>query len=530
MTAAKLIFAAALAASAQVPYERLVSAAKDPANWLTYSGTFDAQRYSRLNQINRTNVSRLEVAWMYQLRTSHKVETTPLVIDGIMYITEPPSDVTALDLKTGRPVWRYQRSNQPVAVCCGQVNRGVAALGDQLFLGTIDSHLVALDMKTGRVRWDVPVADPKLAYSITLAPLALKDKVVVGVAGAEYGVRGFLDAYYASTGERAWRFWTVPGPGEEGNETWAGDSWKTGGATTWMTGSFDPESNLLYWGTGNPGPDFIGDERAGDNLYSDSVVALDADTGKRKWHFQFVPHDVNDMDANQIPMLLDASFRGAPRKLLLFANRNGFYYVLDRLTGEFLHARQFAKQNWALRIDEKGRPAANPKTAPNNDGALVYPDDDGAANWHSPSYSPQTGLYYQNVRERGAVYFRNEAKFEPGRFFLGAARRPIPDEPGYGALRAWDALTGEKRWEFPLHTPPWSGILSTAGGLVFSGTMEGDFFALDSATGKLLWRMQTGGAIWAAPISYEYAGVQHVAIAAGSTIIVFKRANTISRF
>jgi len=273
---------------------------------------------------------------IYQVHAHHKLETSPLVFDGIMYITEPPSDVTALDLRTGRRIWSYRRTMPNVPVCCGQVNRGLAALDDQLFVGTLDAHLVALDMKTGRVRWDVEVADYKTAHSITLAPLAVKDKVIVGIAGAEYGIRGFLDAYEPKSGKRAWRFWTVPGPGEPGNETWGGDSWKTGGAPTWVTGAYDPEANLIYWGTGNPGPDYAGDVRKGDNLYSDCLIAINADTGKLQWHFQFIPHDVNDIDANEIPVLVDGVFRGKPRKLVLFANRNGFYYILDRITGEFL--------------------------------------------------------------------------------------------------------------------------------------------------------------------------------------------------
>ncbi len=510
-------------AGAQVPFERIVRASSEPGSWLTYSGSYDAQRHSRLDQIHRGNVNKLKLAWMYQMRTRHKVETTPLVMDGVMYITEPPSNVTALDLKTGRPIWKYERKTQPVPVCCGEVNRGVAALGDALYLGTIDAHLVSLDRATGRVRWDVEVADWKGAYSITLAPLAIRDKIVVGIAGAEYGVRGFLDAYDAATGKRAWRFWTAPGPGEAGNQTWAGTSWKTGGASTWMTGSYDPEADLVYWGTGNPGPDYIGDGRAGDNLYSDCVVAVEGATGKLKWHFQFVPHDVNDLDATEIPVLLDGVYEGKPRKLMLFANRNGFYYVLDRITGEFLHARQFAEQNWTLGLDARGRPKPNPKTIPSVEGALVAPDDDGAANWHSPSYSPQTGLFYQNVREKKAIYYRTEAKFEVGKYFLGAAKQVIPNEPGYGALRAWDAISGERRWEFRLHSAPWSGILSTAGGLVFSATMEGDFFALDARSGGLLWRIQTGGAVWAAPITYLSEGRQQVAIAAGGAILVFEQ-------
>lgn len=512
--------------NAQVTYERILTSSSEPGNWLTYSGDYQSHRYSTLDQITRENIGRLKAAWMYQVHAHHKLETSPLVVDGIMYISEPPSDVTALDLRTGRPIWTYHRSLPgAIAVCCGEVNRGVAALDDQLFIGTIDAHLVALDLKTGRVRWDVKVADYRTANSITLAPLALKDKVIIGIAGAEYGIRGFLDAYDARTGRRSWRFWTVPGPGEPGNETWSGDSWKTGGAPTWVTGSYDPEANLLYWGTGNPGPDFAGDTRKGDNLYSDCLLALDADTGKLKWYFQFTPHDVNDIDANEIPVLVDAEFRSKPRKLVLFGNRNGFYYILDRLTGEFLLAKQFATQTWAKEIDDRGRPTSNPASVPSREGAEVYPDDDGAANWYSPSYSPQTGLFYQNAREQGAIYYLTEAPYQPGKRFMGATRRRIPGAEPWGALRALDALTGEKRWEFRLQSPPWSGVLSTAGGVVFSGDMEGNFFALDALTGKLLWRFQTGGAIYANPITYRYEGRQYVTIAAGSSIMVFSLDN-----
>ena len=517
-----LLLAAGAVLHGQVPYERILKAHLEPGNWLTYSGDYQAHGYSALDLINTSNVAGLKVAWMYQIGTTHHFETMPLVFDGIMYITEPPSDVTALDLRTGRPIWSYRRSlPKGVIVCCGQVNRGLAVLDDQLFLGTVDAHLVALDLRTGRVRWDVEVADYKEAYSITVAPLAVKDKVIVGIAGAEYGIRGFLDAYDAKTGKRAWRFYTVPALGEPGNETWSGDSWKTGGAPTWVTGAFDPESNVVYWGTGNPSPDMIGDDRKGDNLYSDSLLALDADSGKLRWYFQFTPHDVLDMDANQVPVLLDANFRGRPRKLVLFANRNGFYYVLDRLTGEFLVGKQFAKQNWTSGLDQNGRPKFNPAAVPSPEGALVYPDDDGTANWFSPSFDPKTELFYQNVREKGAIQKRTHASYEPGHLFMGANRLPIPGEEPWGALRALDWRTGETRWEFRVHTPPWCGVLSTAGGLVFSGTMEGDFFAVDASTGKLLWRIQTGGAIWSNPISYLSESQQFIVVSAGTTVIAF---------
>jgi alcohol dehydrogenase (cytochrome c) len=510
----------------QVPYERIVVRPRsEPGNWLTYSGDYKAQGYSALDQIDAKSVRHLRVAWVYQTGqtgTARKLETAPLVFDGIMYITEAPSDVTALDLRTGRPVWTYRRSlPKGIIVCCGQVNRGLAVLGDALFLSTIDAHLVSLNMRTGQVRWDIEVADYKAAYSMTAAPLAVKDKIIVGIAGAEYGIRGFLDAYDAKTGARVWRFWTVPAPGEPGNETWSGDSWKTGGAPTWLTGSYDPEAGLLYWGTGNPSPDFIGDDRLGDNLYSDCLLALDPDTGKLKWHFQFTPHDVVDMDSNQVPVLVDADFRGRPRKLVLFANRNGFYYVLDRLTGEYLVGRQFARQNWALGLDERGRPIPNPAAVPSVAGTLIYPDDDGTANWFSPSYNPKTTLFYQNVREKGAVFYRTRAAYESGKLYMGATRRRVTGEQPWGALRALDSLSGKMRWEFRVPTPPWCGVLSTAGGVVFSGTMEGDFFALNALTGKELWRFQTGGAIWANPISYLSGGKQFIAIAAGAAIITF---------
>jgi len=517
-----LLGAAQLAA--QVPSARLVNAHSEPGNWLTYSGEYQGHAFSALDQINTRNVQNLRVAWMYQTGLSHHFETMPLVFDGMMYITEPPSNVTALDLRTGRPVWKYRRLlPEKLVVCCGQVNRGVAVLDDQLFLGTVDAHLVALDIHTGRVRWDVEVADYRAAYSITAAPLAVKDKIIIGIAGAEYGIRGFLDAYDAKTGERAWRFWTVPEPGQPGNDTWSGDSWKTGGAPTWLTGAYDPQANLLYWGTGNPSPDYVGDNRLGDNLYSNSLIALDADTGKLKWYFQFTPHDVLDMDSNQIPVLVDAEYRGRQRKLVLVANRNGFYYVLDRLSGEFLLGKQFARQNWAFGLDPRGRPIPNPAAVPTIEGTLLYPDDDGTANWFNPSLNLQTGLFYQNVREKGAVQVRArvDPTYSPGKLFMGGTRRPVPGEEPWGALRALDWKTGEMKWEFRVHTPPWCGVLSTAGGLVFSGTMEGDFFALDAMNGKLLWRLQTGGAFWSNPMSYMFEGKQHIAVAAGSSLIAF---------
>ena len=323
------------------------------------------------------------------------------------------------------------------------------------------------------------------------------------------------------TGERLWRFWTVPGPGEPGHETWSGDSWERGGAPTWVTGAYDPDLDLLYWGTGNPGPDFIGDVRRGDNLYSEALIALDPDTGELQWYFQFLPHDIHDYDSTQVPVLLDAEFEGEPRKLLLFPNRNGFYYVLDRATGEFLVGKPFAKQTWAKGLDQNGRPIGNPETIPSRDGALVYPDDDGAANWYSPTYSPQTNLIYQNVREKGGIYYLADATYEPGQIYMGASRRVVPGEDPTGFLRALNPLTGDLVWEKEVHSPPWAGLMATQGGLVFSGTMEGDFFAADAVTGDVLWRFQTGGAVYANPITYLYEGRQFIVIAAGNALLTF---------
>ena len=312
---------------------------------------------------------------MYQINTTERVEASPLVADGIMYLSEPGGSVTALDTLTGRPLWKYTRTlPKGVRGCCGPVNRGVAILNDTVYVGTYDAHLVALDIKSGIVRWDSEVADPKLGHSITGAPLALRDKIVVGMAGGEYGVRGFIDAYDAKTGKRAWRFWTVPAAGEPGIETWAGDTAKTGSATTWVTGSYDPDQNTVFWGTGNPGPDWNGDARAGDNLYSDSLVALDGDTGKLKWYFQFTPHDLHDWDSTEVPVLADAVVRGEKHKVVLFGNRNAFYYVLDRNSGKFLTGRQFAKQSWAKGLDDSGKPVVLPGSSPTTEGAKIYPD------------------------------------------------------------------------------------------------------------------------------------------------------------
>ncbi|MBM3784936.1 MAG: PQQ-dependent dehydrogenase, methanol/ethanol family [Acidobacteria bacterium] len=507
---------------AQITYERLLNADNEPGNWLHYSGNYAGHRYSQLSQINDKNAAKLKPLWVYQSNSLQKFETTPIVVDGIMYITESPSHVTALDTRTGRTLWRYRRPMpDDLRICCGAVNRGVGVLGDLVFVGTLDAHILALDAKTGAVRWDTVVADYKKGYSVTAAPLVVKDKVIVGIAGGEYGIRGFLDAYDAKTGKLAWRFYTVPGPGEKGNETWANDSWKRGAASTWVTGSYDPDSNLIYWGTGNPGPDWNGDVRKGDNLYSDCIIALDADSGKLKWYFQFTPHDVHDWDATEVPVLIDQEFRGAKRKLVLFPNRNAFYYVLDRNSGQFLLGKPYAKQTWATGLDDSGRPIRVPNTAPTVQGTAVWPSVGGANNWYSPSYSPQNKLLYVAVREAGHLYFFGEADFKEGEQFNGGGFRSIPNEPEWGAVRAYDPTTGEAKWEFKLHALPFSGVLSTAGNLVFGTTSEGQVFALQGDSGKLLWRFQGGGGGRSNPMSYLSDGKQHVAVTTGNSLYVF---------
>lgn len=510
-------------AIAQVSYERLRNADQEPGSWLTYSGAYHGQRFSKLDQISTGNVADLRPVWVYQAEGSGEIETTPLVADGVMYVTELEARVTALDVRTGRPLWTYQHA-MPEGVLnigFGRTNRGGALLDETFYFGTLDAHLVALDAKSGALRWKTKVAENKLGYSITAAPLAIDGKIIVGISGGEAGIRGFLDAYDAETGERAWRSHTIPGPGEPGNDTWGGDSWKTGAGATWLTGSYDPELDLLYWGTGNPGPDWNGDSRPGDNLYTCSLLAIEAPSGKLRWHFQFTPHDVHDWDSNQIPVLIDMPLAGKQRKVVAFANRNAFYYLLDRETGEFFLGTEYSTQTWAKGIGKTGRPILLPDKEPTVDGNLVYPSLQGATNWMSPSYSPVTKLLYVPVREMGSYYFKGEAKYEPGKVFVGGGERRLDGDKAWGSVRALRADSGERVWDFRTPSPLWTGVMATAGGLVFGGSNEGNFYALDASTGKPLWDFQTGGIIRSNPISFLVDGKQYIATSGGRAYYVF---------
>ncbi len=513
-------------AGAQVPASRLRSARGDSANWLTYSGDLGGQRYSPLRQITPLNVSTLRPAWIYQATAAGGIQTSPVIVDGVMYLTEFQGHVAALDARSGRVLWRYgqQLPAKLLTLGFGPTNRGVAIIDSTVYVGAPDARLVALDARSGAVRWISPVADNATGYAITAAPLAVGDLVIVGISGAEAGIRGFIDAYDARTGERRWRFYTIPGAGEPGVETWGGKSYQTGGGSTWVTGTYDPELDLIYWGTGNPGPLWNGDDRPGDNLYTCSLVALDAKTGTLRWHFQFTPHDTHDWDATEIPVLIDQPVNGKPRKLVTMANRNGFYYVLDRTSGEFLSGTPFIHQTWASGLDAKGRPIKLPNSDPTIDGTDVTPNLHGATNWFSPTYSPRTGLFYVASRQMSSRYYKYPAKYTPGRFFLGGGESEFGGDSAQGAVKALDPVTGAVKWSFPLFSPPWAGLLSTGGGLVFGGTNEGVFYALNATTGKPLWHFQTGAVVNANPVSYAVDGKQYVAIGTGSTVQVFSLA------
>ena len=516
------------AAVTPVPFNRIIGASqKEPQNWLTYSGSYSSQRFSNLTQITPENAKDLTLKWVFQARSLEKHEVTPLVVDGVMYTVQGINDVVALNAVTGKPIWIHSYKPSPETHnCCGQLTRGLAILGDKIFLAGLDTRLIALDAKTGKEVWNVQVSDPKEKYAFTHAPLAIKDKIIEGPSGGEYGIRGYVAAFDANSGKELWRFNTVPGPNEPGNETWAGDSWKHGGGPIWVTGSYDPETNLTFWGVGNPGPDWNGDGRLGDELYSCSVIALDADTGKLKWHYQFSPHNEFDWDSVQVPVLADFEWNGRPRKLMLWANRSGVFYVLDRTTGEFLLGKPFAKTNWVAGFDEKGRPIRTPGVVPTKEGTLVYPGNQGATNWYNPSYSPKTGLFYIPTWENSSTtYFKDQEppEFHSGQSFYGVFPKVGDQGAGfYSAVRAIDPQTGEKKWDYRLSAPSTeAGILTTAGNVLFSGGRDGAFYALDARDGKLLWETNLGPSVSAGPMTFAVDGKQYVSIQAGSSLFTF---------
>jgi alcohol dehydrogenase (cytochrome c) len=521
--------AAILSAQQAPPLPALVTAQeiagglpRDGSRWITFGGSYDNQRHSPLTQITPANVKGLVPQWTFQTGTLGNFETTPLLRDNILYVTGPQNVAWALDARTGRQIWRYRRElPNDLTACCGLVNRGFAMLGDKLFMVTLDAHLLALDMRTGAIVWDATLEEYRNGYAATIAPIVAKDKIIVGVAGGEFGIRGFIDAYDAQTGKRAWRFYTIPGPGEPGNETWAGDSWKTGGASVWVTGAYDTELNLLYYGIGNPGPDYHSESRLGDNLYSDSIVALDADTGKLRWHYQFTPHDVHDWDATEVPVLADLTIAGQPRKVVMFANRNGFYYTLDRTNGRVILAKPFVMTTWAKEIGRDGRPMVEPGHTPDENGEITCPDITGGTNFWPPTFDPLTRTFFVNAREACMTFYSWKPDYKPGERFTGGAgqRYTSSTMPVYGALRAIDPTTGERKWEFKYLRPSTAGLLTTASGLIFSGDNDGNVLALDSRSGTLLWRYQMGANLHGtSAISYMVDGRQHVLVPAGTTL------------
>lgn len=513
-------------AQQNVTYDQILHASQHPQDWLTYGENYSSWRYSGLKQVDTSNVDQLKMRWVYQLSHQGIFESTPIVEGGLMYVTEPPTTVTALDVRTGRPVWQWTAPLPKRLLTIGlfPTNRGVAVLGDNVYVATIDAHLASLDAKTGALNWYVQIGENSAGVAITQAPLALDGKIIVGMGGGEAGLRGYIDAYDAKTGTRLWRLYAVPSAGEEGVNTWEGDSWKYGGATTWNTGSYDPETNTIFWGTGNPAPDWNGDARKGDNLYSCSLLAIDANTGKMKWYFQFSPHETHDWDSAEPPILFDAKINGQMRHLVVQANRNAFYYVLDRDTGKFIAGQAYAKQTWAKGLDANGRPIEMPNNQPTKKGNLIYPSITGSVNWTSPSYSPLTGFVYVNTREQGAVYYKGNPTMEPANpadTGGGGGQKVIGGDKMYSAVRALEGTTGDRKWQFKMVGDSWTGTLATAGNLVFCADAEGNFFALNATTGKPLWHVQLGSSVRANPITYEVDGKQYVEAAAGNSIYTF---------
>ena len=494
--------------------------------WPGYNGDPGGNRYTTLSEITPRNISHLAPKWVFSLPNTGRLQATPVVVDGVMYVPSA-NECYALDAGTGRQIWHYARPRTRglAGDASGGVNRGVAVAGDRVFMETDHAHVLALNRSTGELVWDIEMADWHQNYFATSAPLAVGSLVVAGVGGGEHGARGFVAAFDQATGKEVWRFWTVPKPGEPGAQTWEGTGISHPGAPTWFTGTYDAELDTLFWPTGNPSAEYNGDDRMGDNLYADCILALDAKTGKLKWYYQTTPHDLWDWDATETPVVLNAPWQGQQRKLLLQANRNGFFYVFDRTDGKLLLAKPFVKNlTWASGIGPDGRPVKLPDQMPTAAGTRVCPSQDGATNWFSPSYNPATGLYYVQTFEKCSVYTKSEpGTWEAGRTYLGGSQRTSPGGPPVRVLKAIDIRTGSIKWELPQPGPAesWGGTLATATGLVIFGEEGGSLMAADAVSGKPLWSFQTNQTWKASPMTYMFDKKQYVAVASGSNIIAF---------
>jgi alcohol dehydrogenase (cytochrome c) len=496
------------------------------ANWISYNGDYSGRRFSGLSEIDIGNVARLRPEWVFHAHNSDHLEVTPVVVNGMMFVTSA-NEAIALDASTGRVLWQHSRPDSEGLIddASRHINRGVAVWKDRVYMETDNAHLLCLDARSGNQIWDIPYADWDKNYGATSAPLVVKDKILVGTSGGDDGVRGFVAAYDAMTGKLAWRFWTIPAPGEPGSASWPGKMYLRGGGTTWMPGTYDPELNTIFWGTSNPAPDFEGSVRPGDDLYTDCVLALDPDTGKLKWFFQFTPHDVFDYDSVETPMLINASYKGGNRKLLVEANRNGYVYTLDRTSGKFLFAQPFVdKLNWAKGIDAQGRPIRS-EVKPTTTGTRICPGFTGATNWFSPSYSESSHLVYFMALEECETFFSKPVPqtFKEGETFYSTGVERIASEASQKILVAYDLDSGTFAWKYPQigHGHSSGGTMATAGGLVFFGDDANSLEAVDARSGKPLWHFNTGQDVSASPMSYAVAGKQHVAIAAGSDVFSF---------
>jgi alcohol dehydrogenase (cytochrome c) len=494
-------------------------------DWTSYDGNYTGNRYSRLEQINTNSVQRLAPAWVFPVPGAPRLEVTPVVIDGVMYITGA-NEAYALDAVSGKQIWAFRTPRTPglLSEAGGGANRGVAIAGNRVFMITDNAHILALDKGTGRKLWDTTMADTKEGYSATASPLVVGDLVISGIAGGEEGARGFVDAYDAATGKRVWRWWSIPARGEKAAETWIGNALEHGCGATWLTGTYDPALSTLYWTVGNPCPDYDGDERKGDNLYTSSVVALDVKTGQLKWHFQFTPHDMHDWDAVEPILLVDENWEGRPRKLLLHGDRNGFFFVIDRTNGELLLAKPISTVNWATGYGKDGRPILTEHFDSTLEGALVCPGGGGGANWPSQSFDPISKLFFIREADGCAIYKKDGTPAEVGERFFGGT---VVGQPGAANfIRAVDFRTGQKVWDYPAGAGfGGSGTLATAGGLVFFGEAGGTFTAVEAKTGKPVWHFEAGQQWRASPMTYMVGGKQYVVLTGTGGVFSFALVN-----